>query len=40
MNAPAQDPGEFDRGAQEDPDSGVLGMYRVFADNATKVPKS
>jgi NADH-quinone oxidoreductase subunit I len=37
---PAQDPGEFDRGAQEDPDAGVLGMYRVFADNATKVPKS
>ena len=37
---PAQDPGEFDRGAQEDLEGGVLGMYRVFADNATKVPKS
>ncbi|MDX6568088.1 MAG: NADH-quinone oxidoreductase subunit, partial [Gaiellales bacterium] len=37
---PAQDPQEFDRGAQDDPSAGVLGMYRVFADNADKVPKS
>ena len=31
---PAQDPDEFDRGAQEDLSGGVLGMYQVFADNA------
>ena len=37
---PAQDPDEFDRGAQEDLLGGVLGMYKVYADNASKVPKS
>ena len=37
---PAREPGEFDRGAQESDSDGVLGMYRVFADNASKVPKS
>jgi hypothetical protein len=37
---PAQDPEAFDRGAQDDPSASVLGMYRVFADNAEKVPKS
>jgi NADH-quinone oxidoreductase subunit I len=37
---PAQDPDEYDRGAQEGLADGVLGMYQVYADNASKVPKS
>ena len=35
---PAQDPDEFDRGAQEIEGAGVLGMYHVYAQNHDEVP--
>ena len=37
---PAEDPAEYDRGAQELSEGGVLGMYRVYAQNHGEVPPS
>ena len=37
---PAQDPDEFDRGAQEIEGAGVLGMYHVYSQNHDEVPES
>ena len=37
---PAEDPAEYDRGAQELSEEGVLGMYRVFAQNHDEVAPS
>jgi NADH-quinone oxidoreductase subunit I len=35
---PAQDPEQFDRGAQEIEGAGVLGMYHVYSQNHDEVP--
>ena len=35
---PAQDPDQFDRGAQEIEGAGVLGMYHVYSQNHEEVP--
>ena len=37
---PAEDPNEYDRGAQEIDGEGVLGMYRVYAQNHDEVAPS
>ena len=35
---PAQDPEQYDRGAQEVEGAGVLGMYHVYSQNHDEVP--